>query len=236
MVAKMATNAAKPNGCLQVLPGKESEFLAPLNVGEIPGVGEHTLKSLHTLGIMTIQDLAKYPVNLLEQYFGKYGEILVQKALGQYTGSVHAEHESKSISTEHTFFENTGDLNFLFNELKRMTEKLGHELRGEKRMTRCVAVKIRYPDFQTQTRQLSIAPTCFDDEIIKVVKELFNKVYDGKTPVRLIGVRFSELIEQHLQADLFQNRIRKEKLYQAIDGVKNRFGKGSLERGKGNVD
>ncbi|MFM1752419.1 MAG: Alpha-ketoglutarate-dependent taurine dioxygenase, partial [Actinomycetota bacterium] len=161
----------KPNGYLQVLPGKEKEFLAPLSVGEIPGVGEHTLKSLHTLGIMTIQDLAVYPSNLMEQYFGKYGEILVQKALGQYEGSIHSEHESKSISTEHTFFENTGDLNFLLNELKRMTEKLGHELRGEKRMTRCVAVKIRYPDFQTQTKQLSIAPTCFDDEIIKVVKE-----------------------------------------------------------------
>jgi DNA polymerase-4 len=236
MVAKMATNAAKPNGYLQVLPGKEKEFLAPLSVGEIPGVGEHTLKSLHTLGIMTIQDLASYPGNLLEQYFGKYGEILVQKALGQYEGSVHAEYESKSISTEHTFFENTGDLNFLMNELKRMTEKLGHELRGEKRMTRCVTVKIRYPDFQTQTKQLSIAPTCFDDEIIKVVKELFQQVYDGRTPIRLIGVRFSELIEQHLQTDLFQNRVRKEKLYQAIDGVKNRFGKKSLERGKRNVD
>ena len=236
MVAKMATNAAKPNGFLQVLPGKEREFLAPLSVGEIPGVGEQTLKSLNTLGIMTIGDLAVYPVNLLEQYFGKYGEVLVQKAIGHYEGSVHTEHESKSISTEHTFFENTNDQDFLLNELKRMTEKLGHELRGEKRMTRCVAVKIRYPDFQTHTKQLSIPSTAFDDEIIRVVKELFYQVYDGKSPVRLIGVRFSELIEQHLQTDLFQNRIKKEKLYQAIDGVKSRFGKKSLERGKGNVD
>lgn len=233
MVAKMATNAAKPNGYLQVLPGKEKEFLAPLSVGEIPGVGEQTLKTLHTLGIMTIRDLAAYPVNLLEQYFGKYGELLSLKASGLHHGLVHTEHESKSISTEHTFFENTNDVNFLINELKRMTEKLGHELRGEQRMTRCLAVKIRYPDFQTHTKQLSIPPTCFDDEIISVVKELFHQLYDGKSPVRLIGVRFSELIEQHLQTDLFQNKVLKEKLYQAIDGVKNRYGKGAVARGKG---
>jgi DNA polymerase-4 len=231
MVAKMATNAAKPNGYLHVLPGKEKEFLGPLPVGDIPGVGEYTLKSLHTLNIMTIADLANYPVHLLEQYLGKYGEILSRKATGQYEGSIHTEHESKSISTEHTFFENTADVDFLLKELKRMTEKLGHELRGEKRMTRCIAVKIRYPDFQTHTRQLSIHPTSFDDEILKVVRELFHQLYDGKTSVRLIGVRFSELIEQHLQTDLFQNKLKKDKLYQAIDVVKKRYGKGSVGRG-----
>lgn len=231
MVAKMATNAAKPNGYLQVLPGKEKDFLAPLPVGDIPGVGEHTLKSLNSLGILTIEDLSRYPVNLLEQYFGKYGEVLSRKAIGQYEGSVHTEHESKSISTEHTFFENTADVDFLINELKRMTEKLGHELRGEKRMARCVAVKIRYPDFQTHTRQLSIQPTSFDDEFIRVVRELFHQLYDGKSPVRLIGVRFSELIEQHMQTDLFQNKLKKDRLYQAIDVVKKRYGKGSVGRG-----
>jgi DNA polymerase-4 len=231
MVAKMATNAAKPNGYLHVLPGKEKEFLAPLPVGDIPGVGEHTLKSLHTLNIMTIDDLAQYPVHLLEQYFGKYGEILSRKATGQYEGSIQTEHESKSISTEHTFFENTGEVDFLLKELKRMTEKLGHELRGEKRMTRCVAVKIRYPDFQTHTRQLSIQPSSFDDELLKVVKELFHQLYDGKTAVRLIGVKFSELIEQHLQTDLFQNKLKKDRLYQAIDVVKKRYGKGSVGSG-----
>ncbi len=127
MVAKMATNAAKPNGYLQVMPGKEKEFLAPFPVGDIPGVGEHTLKSLNSLGILSIEDLSSYPVNLLEQYFGKYGEVLSRKAIGDYEGSVHTDHESKSISTEHTFFENTGDVDFLLNELKRMTEKIGHE-------------------------------------------------------------------------------------------------------------
>lgn len=98
-------------------------------------------------------------------------------------------------------------------------------------MARCVAVKIRYPDFQTHTRQLSIQPTSFDDEFIRVVRELFHQLYDGKSPVRLIGVRFSELIEQHMQTDLFQNKLKKDRLYQAIDVVKKRYGKGSVGRG-----
>jgi DNA polymerase-4 len=231
MVAKMATNAAKPNGFLQVMPGKEKEFLSPLNVGEIPGVGEHTLKTMHSLGIMTISDLSVYPQHLLEQNFGKYGEVLQQKAAGNYVGAVHHYHEAKSISTEHTFSENTADLDFLQAELLRMTEKLGHELREEGKMTKCVAVKIRYPDFETHTRQMAIAPTSYDDELIKVVKELFGSLYEKKHLVRLVGVRFSELTLSSLQTDLFENRVRKANLYTAIDAVKLRFGKKSLGRG-----
>ena len=230
MVAKMATNAAKPNGFLQVLPGKEKEFLALLQVGEIPGVGEHMLKTMHSLGIMTISDLSVYPQHLLEQNFGKYGEVLQQKAMGIHTGTVHHYHEAKSISTEHTFSENTSDLDFLHAELIRMTEKLGHELRDDGKMTRCVAVKIRYPDFETHTRQMSIAPTSYDDELIKVVKDLFGDLYEKKHSVRLVGVRFSELITSSLQTDLFENRVRKASLYTAIDAVKSRFGKKSVGR------
>jgi DNA polymerase-4 len=232
MVAKMATNAAKPNGFLQVLPGKEKEFLAPLQVGEIPGVGEHMLKSMHSLGIMTISDLSAYPRHLLEQNFGNYAEVLQQKAEGIHSGSVHHFHEAKSMSTEHTFSENTADQDFLQAELLRMTEKLGHELREDGKMTKCVAVKIRYPDFETHTRQMAIAPSSYDDELIKVVKDLFENLYKQKQPVRLIGVRFSELTSSSLQTDLFENRVRKANLYTAIDDVKLRFGKKSLGRGK----
>ncbi len=232
MVAKMATNAAKPNGFLQVLAGKEKEFLAPLQVGEIPGVGEHMLKTMHSLGIMTINDLSAYPQYLLEQNFGKYAEVLQQKALGNHAGSVHHFHEAKSMSTEHTFSENTSDQDFLQAELIRMTEKLGHELREEGKMTNCVAVKIRYPDFETHTRQMAIAPSSYDDELIKVVKDLFGNLYKQKHAVRLIGVRFSELTASSLQTDLFENRVRKASLYTAIDAVKLRFGKKSVGRGK----
>ncbi len=233
MVAKMATNAAKPNGYLQVLPGAEREFLAPLSVGEIPGVGEHMLKNLNALGILKISELAAYPIQLLEKYFGKYGEVLAQKATGAYTGTIQNTHESKSISTEHTFFENTTDLAFLEGELLRMTEKLGFELREEQKMTRCVAVKIRYPDFSTHTKQLAIKSTSYDDEIIRVVKDLFHQLYENGRPVRLIGVRFSDLTGVSVQTDIFENRVKKASLYAAIDDVKNRFGKGKLARGKG---
>ena len=232
MVAKMATNAAKPNGYLQVLPGCEQEFLGPLSVGEIPGVGEHMLKNLNALGIIKISDLAAFPVQLLEKYFGKYGEILAQKAIGAYAGTIHTTHESKSISTEHTFFENTADQDYLQAELLRMTEKLGFELREEQKMTRCVAIKIRYPDFSTHTKQVAIKSTSYDDEIIRIVRDLFRQLYDGKQQVRLIGVRFSDLTAASVQTDIFENRVKKANLYAAIDGVKNRFGKGKLARGK----
>ena len=232
MVAKMATNAAKPNGYLQIPFGKEREFLAPMSVSSIPGVGEHTLKSLNSLGIITIGDLSEFPLPLLEKYFGKYGEVLKLKSRGEYVGSIHTSHESKSISTEHTFSENTSDVDFLLDELLRMTEKLGHQLRDERTMTRCVAVKIRYPDFTTQTKQLSISPTHFDDELVKVIRELFFQLYDGKTSLRLIGIRYSELVKKSMQTDLFDNKIKKEKLYSAFDDVKKRFGKDSIGRGK----
>ena len=234
MVAKMATNAAKPNGYLQIPHGKEKEFLAPMTVSAIPGVGEHSLKSLNSLGIITIGDLAEYPLPLLEQYFGKYGEVLKLKSNGEYYGSIHTSHESKSISTEHTFSENTDDIDFLLEELSKMSEKLGHQLREEHIMTCCVAVKIRYPDFKTFTKQVSINPTHFDDELIKVIRDLFFQLYDGKTRIRLIGVRYSELVEKTMQTDLFDNKIKKEKLYSAFDGVKKRFGKNAIARGKNN--
>lgn len=231
MVAKMATNVAKPNGYIQVLPGMEQEFLAPLSVGDIPGVGEQMLKSLHTLGIMSIRDLSEYPRHLLEQYFGKYGELLAQKSLGIYQGAVHEYQEAKSISTEQTFSENTGDTDFLLAELLRMTEKLGHDLREEDKMTRCVSIKIRYPNFETHTKQKAIQATSYDDELVNIVRELFEQIYEPKNLVRLIGVRVSDLVAKSVQTDLFENRVRKDKLYDAIDDVKNRFGKKTLGRG-----
>lgn len=231
MVAKMATNAAKPNGYLQIIHGKEREFLAPLPVGDIPGVGEHTLKSLNSLGILSIQDLSVYPIHLLEQYFGKYGEVLHRKSMGEYEGEIHTSHEAKSISTENTFFENTGDVDFLHSELLKMTEKLGHQLREEGKMTKCVAIKIRYPDFKTHTKQVSINSSSYDDELLKVVKDLFEQSYDTKQNVRLIGVRFTELVDASVQTNLFENKVRKANLYGAIDDVKKRFGKKLINRG-----
>ncbi|NBO58959.1 MAG: DNA polymerase IV [Chitinophagia bacterium] len=228
MVAKIATNVAKPNGYIQVLPGKEKEFLAPLQVGSIPGVGEHTLKKMHELGILFIKDLAAYPLHLLELNFGSYGASLARKANGESDAEVYTSYDAKSVSTEHTFFENVDDLTFLENSLLKMSEKLGYELRRDQKSSKCIAVKLRYPDFETHTKQISIHPTSFDDEIFKAAKQLFHQLYDVKKKIRLLGVRCSDLTSSSVQTNIFENKIQKSNLYSAIDDVKSRFGKNLL--------
>jgi DNA polymerase IV len=231
MVAKMATNEAKPNGYLQVLPGKEKEFLAPLPVGSIPGVGEHTAHRLQEMGISFIGDLAVYPVEILTSKLSKGAEDLWQRAQGIHTSELHPYHEAKSISTENTFEENKDDMDFLMSELVRMTEKVAFQLREENKMSGCIAVKIRYPDFETTTRQSAIAYTYYDDELIPLAKELFHKLYRKGEKIRLLGVRLSELTAEARQTNLFSDVQKKAGLYKAIDNVKGRFGKSSITRG-----
>ena len=232
LVAKIATNEAKPNGYLRVPPGKEAEFLAPLAIDKIPGVGEHTATHLKDMGIRLVRDLAAYPVELLEQKLGKYGSELWTKANGQWIGSaVEPYHEAKSVSTENTFEEKTDDLGFLMSELVRMTEKIAFELRGDNQMAGCLAVKIRYPDFETTSRQTTIPYSFYDDELIPVAKDLFHKLYRKGQKVRLMGVRLSELTSEARQTNLFSDAEKKSDLYKAIDEVKNRFGKKLMTRG-----
>jgi DNA polymerase-4 len=170
MVAKIATDEAKPNGYLFIPFGWEKEFLAPLKVGKIPGVGAQTCQALAAMGVDTIKDLGTIDVALLEKRFGKYGVDLSNKANGIHFGEVIPYHESKSISTENTFDENTTDMVFLMKEVVRMTEKIAHELRKENKTTGCITVKIRYPDFETTSRQTTIPYTFYDDELILKAK------------------------------------------------------------------
>jgi DNA polymerase-4 len=231
MVAKMATNEAKPNGYLQIPPGKEKEFLAPLSVGSIPGVGEHTKHKLQEMGIITIGDLAAYPVEVLISRMGKNAEDLWHRAQGIHNSDLHPYHEAKSISTENTFDDNKDNMEFLMSELVRMTEKVAFQLREENKMAGCIAVKIRYPDFETTSRQSSIPYTFYDDELIPFAKELFHKLYRKGEKIRLLGVRLSELTMEARQTNLFSDVQKKAGLYKAIDGVKGRFGKSSITRG-----
>lgn len=230
MMAKMATNAAKPNGYLQIPFGKEKEFLAPLPVSKIPGVGEHTYEVLKAMGIFTIKDISEKTPEVLEERLGKGGIDLWQKSQGIHHGEISSYHEAKSISSEHTFDENKTDLVYLQSELVRLTEKIAFELRQDGKVAGCVAVKLRYHDFETTTRQTSVPYTCSDDEMIPVVKELFDKLYRKGEPVRLLGVRLSELTTEAIQTNLFDDVERKTDLYKAIDNVKNRFGKNFLNR------
>ncbi|MDB5250004.1 MAG: dinB [Segetibacter sp.] len=232
MIAKIATDEAKPNGYIQVAQGFEKDFLAPLKVNKIPGVGEHTYKTLLSMGIKTIKDISEYDVKELERVLGKYGNELWTKSQGIHTGEVTGYHEAKSISTENTFQENTADIKFLLAELVRMTEKVAYELRQDQKLTGCLAVKIRYGDFSTFSKQLAIDYTFRDDELITIAKELFKKLHKAGTPVRLLGVRLSELTNHAIQSSLFDDVGKKNELYKAIDGVKNKYGKSLLKKAR----
>ena len=234
MMAKIATNEAKPNGYLQIPFGKEKEFLAPLTVNKIPGVGDHTYEVLKSMGIYTIGDINRHTKEELEERIGKWGIDLWNKSFGIHTSEVHQYHESKSISSENTFDENKTDLDFLMSEIVRLTEKIAFELRQDGKTAGCIAVKIRYPDFETSSKQTTVPYTCADDEIIPVAKKLFHQLYKKGQPVRLLGVKLSELTNEAVQADLFENKEKKTDLYKAIDDVKNRFGKLKIKRASSN--
>ena len=233
LVAKIATDEAKPNGYIHVAFGREQEFLAGLAVNKIPGIGAQTYQALKDVGINTIRDLSNQPIELLEKQFGKYGHDLWFKSRGIHNGEVIPYHEAKSISTENTFQENISDPELLLNELVRMTERVAFELRQDNKTTGCIAVKIRYPDFETTSRQVSIPYTFYDDELISQAKELFSKLWRKNQPVRLLGVRLSELTDEAIQTNLFENLEKKTELYKAIDELKNRFGKYSITKARG---
>lgn len=233
MIAKIATDEAKPNGHLEVPAGFERAFLAPLTVNKIPGVGKQTYSLLLSMGIRTIKDIASADPNLLEQQLGKYGPELWQKAHGIHERAVEPYHEAKSVSTESTFQENTTDMAFIDSELVRMTEKIAYELRQENKMAGCLAVKIRYGDFETTSRQTAITYSFYEDELLPVARSLFAKLYRRGQPIRLLGVRLSELTDDALQTNLFQDTARKAELYKAIDDVKDRFGKAALKKASG---
>lgn len=234
MMAKIATDEAKPNGYLQVPFGKEKEFLAPMKVSKIPGVGEHTYEVLKAMGIATINDISEKTVEELEERLGKWGIDLWYKSQGIHHGEVSNYHEAKSISSEHTFNENKLDIGYLKSELVRLTEKISYELRQDGKVAGCIALKIRYHDFETVSRQTTVTYTCADDEIIPVVKELFDKLYKKGEPVRLLGVRLSELTNDAIQTNLFDDVESKKDLYKAIDNVKERFGKAAVKRASSN--
>lgn len=224
LVSKMATNEAKPNGYLEIPAGKETAFLWPLTVDKIPMVGKQTTAQLHALGIHTIEQLAKTPIDQLEYRFGKWGKKLWEKAQGIYDHPVEQYSEQKSISHENTFHEDNQNLEFLYRELVKLTEETAFDLREEKKLTGCVTVKIRYADFETVSRQEVIDYTALDDVLMAKVKSLFNKLYRKENKVRLLGVRFSHLIPLTMQMNLFEQSEEKLELYKTIDKIKSRFG------------
>jgi DNA polymerase-4 len=224
LVSKMATNEAKPNGYLEVAPGKETFFLWPLGVDKIPGVGKQTQVQLHNLGIFTIEQIAQTPIDQLEHHFGKWGKKLWEKAHGISDSPVEHYSEQKSISHENTFHQDFADLNFFHTELVKLTEETAYDLREEGKLTGCVTVKLRYADFTTVSKQEVIDYTALDNVLIAKVKDLFTKLYKKGERVRLLGVRFSHLVPMTIQMNLFDDAVEKLELYKAVDDIKNQFG------------
>jgi len=223
-ISKIATNEAKPNGFLEIPPGKEKEFLWPLAIEKINGVGKQTELQLKNFGIYTIEDIAKAGFEVMEKNFGKAGESLWNKSQGIGNTKIETDWEQKSMSHENTFEEDKNDVNFLYSEIVRLTEKTAWSLREDEKLTGCITVKIRYSDFETTSRQETIDYTSLDDQLIMKAKDLFNKSWQKKRPVRLLGVRFSQLIPFTMQMSLFNNNEGKLNLYKTVDNIKVRFG------------
>lgn len=234
MVAKIATNHAKPNGYLQIPAGKEQTFLAVLPASAIPGVGAQIKLTLQTLNIHTINDIFIAGSEKLERIIGKTGFELWQKSKGIHFGEVTQYHLTKSISSETTFNENISDQKPLEATFVHLTEKVCYQLRKEGKVAGCVGIKIRFANFETITRQATVPYSCADDEIIPIVKQLFQKTHQKGMSLRLVGVKLSELTEDAVQANLFNDISKKNDLYKAIDNVKDRFGKSMLTRASSN--
>lgn len=232
-VAKVGTGEAKPNGQKEIPEGTERNFLSPLSIQKIPMVGEKTYHLLRTMGVEKIKTVQEMPVELMEQVLGQNGVVIWKKANGIDNSPVEPYNEQKSLSTECTFEKDTTDMYRLQSILSGMTEKLAYQLREKQRLTACVTVKIRYSDFNTYTMQSRIPYTALDHVLIGQVKSLFDKLYQKRMLIRLIGVRFSHLIQGSYQFNLFDDVGVKANLYQAMDRMKKRFGDEAVLRAAG---
>ena len=232
-VSKVATGTAKPAGQKHVLQGHEKVFLSPLSVKTIPGVGTVTYKTLRQLGIHYIKTVQEMPRELLFKTLQKPGLDLWDKAQGIDQRPVIPYQERKSISTERTFENDTIDVVKLKNLLSAMAENLAYQLRKGHKLTACVTVKIRYADFNTYSMQAKIPYTSADHTLIAKTLELFDKLYQRRQLIRLVGVRYSHLVSGGLQIDLFEDSQEMLKLYEAMDLVRNRFGEGAVKRANG---
>lgn len=231
-VSKIATGEAKPNNEITILSGNEKPFLAPLSVRKIPSVGEKTYRTLCDLGVKKIASIQDMPMEIMQKVFGVNGVNIWKKANGIDTSPVVPYRERKSISTERTFDKDTIDIQKLEGLMTAMAENLVFQLRRGNKLTACITVKIRYSDFQTYTLQKQIPYSAADHLVLPIVLELFRKLYNRRMLVRLIGVRFSHLVEGGYQIGLFENPTT-IKLYQAMDHIRERYGDRSIMRASG---
>jgi DNA polymerase IV len=223
-VSKVATGEAKPNNQKLIDYGTEKPFLAPLSIKKIPMVGDVTYQTLRNLGIRQVQTVQEMSVEVMQNALGENGVSIWKKANAIDNSPVIPFQERKSISTERTFDKDTIDVAKLKGLVIAMVENLAYQLRKGEKLTSCITMKLRYSDFQTQTLQCRIPYTSADHVLQPKVLELFEKIYNRRLLVRLVGVRFSHLVSGGYQINLFDDTEEKISLYQALDKMRNRYG------------
>jgi DNA polymerase-4 len=234
LVAKVASDQAKPRGLVWVTPGSEARFLAPLPVRKIPGIGEVTERALRALGIETVEQIAAVPQEKLEKIFGQWGTALYRKARGGDSYEFVIDAEPKSISHNHTFGEDTDDAEALAAMLSHLSQKACKRLREAGLGTRTLTLTIRYAGFETHTRSKTLGePTRLDSDIYAEFQKLFRAHRDLKRKVRLLGVSLGGLTHGGEQLDLLdaERREKLEKLTSAADRLRDRFGFGKVQFG-----
>ena len=232
-VAKIATGEAKPNGEKQVPVPYINNFLDPLSIQKIPMVGAKTYALLSSMGVELIGTLRCIPPQAMEQVLGKHGLDIWKKANGHDSTPVCPYQERKSISKERTFEQDTIDVVAIKHYLARMVESLGFDLRSQHKLTGCVTVKVRYANFDTHDMQQRIPYTAFDHVLRDVVNGIFDRLYNRRMMIRLVGVRLSELVNGMPQLALFDDNIELTQLYAAMDKIKRRFGERIIHRAAG---
>ncbi|MEM7375190.1 MAG: DNA polymerase IV [Bacteroidota bacterium] len=233
LVSKIATNEAKPNGALHIIAPEIEPFLAPMPVYKIPQIGPKTSRTLAYLGVRSVATLRQIPADVLERAFGRQGQMLYRRSRGQDDSPVRSDTEQQSMSSEQTFAQDTIDLHLLQSTIVRMTEALAFRLRQQDKLTACISVKLRYANFETVSRQARISYTARDELLIDKALHIFERLYQKRVRVRLIGVRLSHLVYGGAQLALFQDLPRQSDLYMAIDAIKSRYGGGAVRRASG---
>ncbi|MCK5691611.1 MAG: DNA polymerase IV [Bacteroidales bacterium] len=232
-VSKIATGEAKPNGEIEIPGGQEQSFLSPLSIRKIPMIGNRTFHLLRSMGIATIGTLGQIPIEMMESLLGKNGLVIWKKANGIDPTPVVQYSERKSIGSERTFQRDTMDMAGLHDLLTSMVEKLAFQLRKEEKLTSIVTLKIRYSNFDTHTLQKRIAYTSFDHALMPVARELFERLYQRRMLIRLVGVRLSGLVRGVQQLNLFEDTTEMVHLYLALDKLRRRYGSDSIKRASG---
>jgi DNA polymerase-4 len=235
VVAKVASELSKPDGLIEVLPGEERSFLEPLPVAKLPGIGKKSEQILTGLGVNTIGQLAALPVDVLKSHFGAWGKLIHDHANGIGDDKVEPPAEAKSTSRETTFAQDTRDITFLKSTLRYLSERVGNDLRQKGKLARCVALKLRYADFTTITRQRTLAQAANTDQTIFAtgLRLLENELPREKKAIRLIGIGVANLGASGRQRDMLDlSAQRLEKLNATIDRIRQKYGFTAIQTGR----